>query len=56
MFAGIAVVGFAFAYTFVPETKGRTLEEIEADLRKTGVADDDLALAEQVDYSESADP
>ena len=56
VFAGIAVVGFVFVYTFVPETKGRTLEEIEADLRETGVADDDLALAEQVDYSESTDP
>lgn len=58
VFAGIAAAGFVFVYALVPETKGRTLEEIEADLRETGVADDNLALseqAEQVDPTEQVD-
>lgn len=37
---GVAsVAGFVFIYEFVPETKGRSLEEIEADLRGTAFGD-----------------
>jgi SP family galactose:H+ symporter-like MFS transporter len=32
LFAGLTVAAFVFAWSLVPETKGRTLEEIEADL------------------------
>ena len=32
MYAGICIVGFLFILTRVPETKGKTLEEIERDL------------------------
>ncbi|WP_222914844.1 sugar porter family MFS transporter [Natrinema sp. SYSU A 869] len=51
-FAGITAAGLVFVYALVPETKGRTLEAIEADLRETGVADEDLALSEQADQSD----
>lgn len=34
MYALIGVASWLFTYRFVPETKGRTLEEIEADLRE----------------------
>jgi SP family sugar:H+ symporter-like MFS transporter len=38
-YAGIGVLAFLFVKSLVPETKGRSLEEIEADLqRKTGSA------------------
>ncbi|NOZ23244.1 MAG: sugar porter family MFS transporter [Planctomycetes bacterium] len=33
LYAGIAIAGFVFCYVFIPETKGRTLEEIEEHLR-----------------------
>ena len=33
LFAAINVIAFLFVWRFVPETKGRTLEQIEADLR-----------------------
>lgn len=36
-FAAVAVLGLAFTYYFVPETKGRSLEEIEADLRDSAI-------------------
>ena len=45
VFLGYAVMGvlaFIFVKALVPETKGRSLEEIEASLqRKAGIADDD---------------
>jgi hypothetical protein len=31
-FLPLTVGGFAFAWALVPETKGRTLEQIEADM------------------------
>ncbi|HEY6712958.1 MAG TPA: sugar porter family MFS transporter [Rubrobacter sp.] len=37
LFAVLGIVAWIFVYFMVPETKGRTLEEIEADLRGTGV-------------------
>ncbi|HMB50054.1 MAG TPA: sugar porter family MFS transporter [Natronoarchaeum rubrum] len=36
-FAALSVAAFAFAYAFVPETTGRSLEEIESDLRETAL-------------------
>jgi len=35
MYCGLAVVSFLFVWRFVPETKGKTLEEIEAELGST---------------------
>ncbi|WP_323173610.1 sugar porter family MFS transporter [Natrialba sp. PRR66] len=55
VFAGITAAGLAFVYALVPETKGRTLEEIEADIRETGVADEELALSDQADHVEYVD-
>ncbi|GCF16032.1 putative metabolite transport protein YwtG [Haloarcula mannanilytica] len=58
VFAGIAAVGFVFVYVFVPETKGRTLEEIEADLREASVGNREPAITdhvEQTDYSDYLD-
>lgn len=37
LFAVLGIVAWIFVYFMVPETKGRTLEEIEADLRGTEV-------------------
>lgn len=33
-YAGMGVLAFLFVYTLVTETKGRSLEQIETDLRK----------------------
>jgi MFS transporter, SP family, galactose:H+ symporter len=33
IFAGVCAFGFAFALRYVPETKGRTLGEIQAEVR-----------------------
>lgn len=38
LFAALGIVAWFFVYFMVPETKGRTLEEIEADFRGTTVA------------------
>jgi hypothetical protein len=34
LYAGICVLGFLFVLTKLPETKGKTLEEIESELVK----------------------
>ena len=45
-YAAIGVLAFVFVKTVVPETKGRSLEEIEADLhRKTGTGEPAVAGA-----------
>ena len=33
LYGGVSIIGLVFCYFFVPETRGRTLEEIESDLR-----------------------
>ena len=33
-FGAILAAGFLFAWRFIPETRGRTLEQIEAMMRK----------------------
>jgi hypothetical protein len=38
LFAALGIVAWFFIYFRVPETKGRTLEEIEADFRGVQVA------------------
>ena len=38
MFAAVGVLGLGFVYKFVPETKGRSLEQIEHDFRYHGEA------------------
>jgi hypothetical protein len=38
LFAVLGIVAWIFVYLRVPETKGRTLEEIEASFRGTTVA------------------
>jgi sugar transport protein len=38
LFAGLGVVAWFFVYFRVPETKGKTLEEIEASFRGVRVA------------------
>jgi Sugar (and other) transporter len=37
LFAGLGIVAWFFVYFRVPETKGRSLEEIEASFRGTTV-------------------
>lgn len=39
LYGVVSVFAFIFIYKFVPETKGRSLEEIEADLRGTAFGD-----------------
>jgi len=36
LFAGVCLVGVAFVFFFVPETKGKSLEEIEAEFALAG--------------------
>ena len=38
LYGGVCIVFFLFAYFYIPETKGRSLEQIEADLRDRNVA------------------
>lgn len=42
MFAGIGVVALIFIYTQVPETRGRTLEEIDADVTSGVIFNKDI--------------
>jgi sugar porter (SP) family MFS transporter len=55
VFAAIAFAGFVFVYRFVPETKGRSLEEIEADLRDASLNGENLSLTEQAEQTEAVE-
>ena len=39
LYAGLSVAALVFMYYLVPETKGRSLEDIEADLRQSALGD-----------------
>lgn len=54
-FAAVAILGVAFTYYLVPETKGRSLEEIEEDLRDRTIASDEADLADKADKADQAD-
>ncbi|WP_336342876.1 sugar porter family MFS transporter [Halalkalicoccus ordinarius] len=47
LFAGLTAGAIVFTHYLVPETKGRSLEEIEAHLRETAVGDESLSMAER---------
>ncbi len=48
MFAGIGLLGLLFVLKFVPETRGRSLEQIEYDFRHHYDKDDSSSQAEQI--------
>ena len=52
-FALICLVGVLFVYKFVPETKERSLEEIEADLRGTTLGGTETGRTEEENISQS---
>lgn len=54
-FAIVTVLGIGFTYYLVPETKGRSLEEIEADLRDTAIGDEETELADHSDHADHTD-
>jgi sugar porter (SP) family MFS transporter len=54
-FAVVALLGVVFTYYLVPETKGRSLEEIEADLRDTTIGDEETELADHTDHADHMD-
>ncbi|ELZ91995.1 metabolite transport protein [Haloferax mucosum ATCC BAA-1512] len=48
VYAALSAVALAFTYVFVPETKGRSLEAIEADLRENMLGKSDVGAPEGV--------
>ncbi|AFK18243.1 sugar porter family MFS transporter [Haloferax mediterranei ATCC 33500] len=48
VYAVLSAVALAFTYVFVPETKGRSLEAIEADLRENMLGQSDVGAPEGV--------
>lgn len=48
-FGCITVVGAVYVWFFVPETKGRTLEEMDELFGSEGMAAEDEALRQQID-------
>ena len=55
LYGVLCVVALVFIYYFVPETNGRSLEEIEADLRESGLSGDRVDIARSSDADEQTD-
>lgn len=49
-FAFVAIIALAFTYFLVPETKDRSLEEIESDLRDTAIGGEETGLDDHADH------
>lgn len=47
LFALLTAASIAFSHYFVPETNGRSLEEIEGDLRDTAIGNEELSMSER---------
>ena len=56
-FGGCSILGFIFVYMVVPETKGKTLTEIEAifDKRQIGMSDKPISIQESLTNYKSID-
>ncbi|WP_101295470.1 sugar porter family MFS transporter [Halegenticoccus soli] len=55
LYAALSAVALVFTYFLVPETKGRSLEAIEADLRESALGSERTALAEEGTPEDSLD-
>ena len=49
LFAALTAGAVVFSQYFVPETNGRSLEEIEDDLRETALGNEQLSMADRAE-------